>query len=561
MDTVSKLADRIKGIGTAASDSAGKTGLLDKALGAIFSPTGLIAGATVGALAGSIWAIYDSVQATVQPAWDLADAFANSAPSLEKYNEYIGGAKSALEGFNIEQTSTGELLKTYDEQIGTSIDNIHSIVNSAASQSREFTEGEYAQIQELIGMVDSYTSKKIEAYEEQQRVVQSMAEVEVNMTKERSAELVKAAEESRDQMIAVAQGKYQQLIAEAEQMYAAGTIEKDAYEQMRQNALSSFNEQKMEAEKTFADTNAIISEKLFDQQVLTSDSVMHWKDYFAALEMAESDYQEQINFIRQQEREGFKTHQDAEAAISNLSEKVAEDRKNLLRQMVAEGADAWDEDTQNMVSYWMTMAANTEMYGGQVTDKEKAFVVEFGEIMDVLPDHMKGAAKDSMQGFLGEVKAETPSILNAAQNMAGGFLNTIKGIFDIHSPSRKMRDIAKNVWKGWELQSDRSRKGLIDQVSSIAGKINDSFQNEIDLDSGIADLADRGRQIANAVEQRINANINPARQEILVSMPQGNAGTTLNQTNNFYSPEALSPAETARLNRNNVRNTIRMLRS
>lgn len=69
-----------------------------------------------------------------------------------------------------------------------------------------------------------------------------------------------------------------------------------------------------------------------------------------------------------------------------------------------------------------------------------------------------------------------------------------------------------------------------------------------------------GKQVAYAVERRINANINPERQQVVVKMADtGAAGTTLNQTNNFYSPEALSPAETARLNRNNVRSTIRAL--
>lgn len=71
---------------------------------------------------------------------------------------------------------------------------------------------------------------------------------------------------------------------------------------------------------------------------------------------------------------------------------------------------------------------------------------------------------------------------------------------------------------------------------------------------------DAGREIALAIERRIAANINPARQEIAVALPKGSAGTTLNQTNNFYSPEALSPAETARLNRQNVRRTIQALR-
>lgn len=364
-------------------------------------------------------------------------------PSLEQYAEYIDNSRSALENFDITATQAGDKLAQYDGKINTATQNIHSIITTASEQSRLMTESEYEQIQNLLGMIDDYTKKKLEAYKQQQDVVKSMAEIETNMTKERSAELVKAAEETRNQTIAIANSKYQQMLAEAEQMYAAGTIEKNAYDQMRQNALNSFNQQKKDAETAFASTNAIISEKFFEQQILTNDNVKQWDDYFKGLDMLEADHQERVNLIRQQEREGFIGHQQAEAQIMDSAEKMTTDRNNLLRQMVAEGANAWDEDTQNMISYWLTMASNTELYGGKVTDKEKAFVLDFGKIMDTLPDDMKEAAKNAMLGFLDEVEAETPSILSAAAGIAEGFINTIKNIFGIHSPSRVMRDLAK----------------------------------------------------------------------------------------------------------------------
>ncbi len=561
---ISNLTSKIKGLETASKVTTASTGLLSKALGAVFSPAGLAVGATIG----SLIAIQDSVEKTIQPARDLASAFADSAPSLEQYAEYIDNSRSALENFDITATQAGDKLAQYDGKINTATQNIHSIITTASEQSRLMTESEYEQIQNLLGMIDDYTKKKLEAYKQQQDVVKSMAEIETNMTKERSAELVKAAEETRAQTIAIANSKYQQMLAEAEQMYAAGTIEKNAYDQMRQNALNSFNQQKKDAETAFASTNAIISKKFFEQQILTNDNVKQWDDYFKGLDMLEVDHQERVNLIRQQEREGFIGHQQAEAQIMDSAEKMTTDRNNLLRQMVAEGANAWDEDTQNMISYWLTMASNTELYGGKVTDKEKAFVLDFGKIMDTLPDDMKEAAKNAMLGFLDEVEAETPSILSAAAGIAGGFINTIKNIFGIHSPSRVMRDLAKNVWKGWKIGTDYSTSNLNAQVEKIAEGINDSFLNSI----GTPTLAsyslpspdtfdyDAGREVAYAVERRINANINPERQQVVVKMADtGAVGTTLNQTNNFYSPEALSPAETARLNRNNVRATIRAL--
>lgn len=73
---ISNLTSKIKGLETASKVTTASTGLLSKALGAVFSPAGLAVGATIG----SLIAIQDSVEKTIQPARDLASAFADSAP-------------------------------------------------------------------------------------------------------------------------------------------------------------------------------------------------------------------------------------------------------------------------------------------------------------------------------------------------------------------------------------------------------------------------------------------------------------------------------------------------
>lgn len=542
---VSITGKTINGIGKMSEGISKLTQKIDAANPKIKSLTSFIAknslefgllGIAAGGLAISFTGITDAINKTIQPTKDLADAFANSAPDLETYNDYISSVNSALSDFDLFSTSAGDAINNYSDKIDNATDNIHNIISTASAESRLMTESEYEEIQNLIGIIDDYTEKKLDAYKEQQNVVASLAETEERMTQERSAELVKAAEEARDQTIAIANEKYTSLIAEAEQMYAAGTIEEKAYDEMRKKAYDTFQQQKKDADLLFAETNASISEKFLEQQVLSDGNVKHWKDYFAALDMAQSDHENRVSEIRQREREGFISHEQAEAEIMASSEKIANDRDALLRQMVSEGADAWDEDTQNMVSYWLTMASNTELYGGKVTDKEKAFVLDFGKIMDTLPGDMKEAGKNAMLGFLDEVEAETPSILSAASGIAGGFINTIKNIFGIHSPSRVMKEIAKNTWAGWKIETDYESKTIDKQAQSVARGIQKSFVSAFSM-----------------------AHYGSGSQSSQNSASKSYLGPTLNQTNNFYSPKALSPAETARLNRNNVRATIRAL--
>lgn len=494
-----------------------------------------IAGIAIGGTVASLLAIQDAANNAVQPAKDLAEAFANSAPDLEAYNDYISTANSALSNFDLFSTSAGDAITAYSSKIDNATANIHNIIQTASAESRLLTESEYEKIQNLIGMIDQYTEKKLEAYQQQQNVVASLAETEEKMTRERSAELVKAAAESKDQTIAIANEKYTALIGEAEQMYTAGTIEKGAYDKMRKNAYNTFQQQKKDAELLFAQTNSSISDKFLEQQILSDENVKRWEDYFAALGMAESDHNEYIDRLRQDAREGRLSYQQVETEILNGTEKIATDRNNLLHQMVLEGANAWDEDIQSAVSYWGTMAANTELYGGKVTDKEKEFVKSFSDIMGTLPEDMKGTAKNTMQGWLDQMNESSPSMLSQALNIAGGFISTFKNAFGIHSPSRVMKKMAKNTWAGWEIETDYAAKKLDKQAKNVAHGIQKSFTSAYDM------ARFGGSQSSSA------------------SGTESPTGTTLNQTNNFYSPEALSPAETARLNRNNVRATVRAL--
>lgn len=470
-------------IGTHLGGLMSSTSLLSEAL-VIGGPAVLAFGAAMASIGDAIWN-------ADKPLWEFSEDLAGSLPNVSEYESYINSASSALSNFSIEQTAAGQHLGEYDQQIQDSIGNIHTIAAVAAEESRQFTEAEWQEIQNLIGAIEDYTNKKIEAYEQQQKVVASMAEMEVEMTKERSAELVKAAEDTKNQTIAIANQQYQQLLTEAETMFAAGEIEKAAYDEMRENATKAYNDQVAKANKAYADTNAIISEKFLDQNVLTNDNIKMWDEYFGALESANTDYEAAVSMIRDKERQGLITHQMAEAEIADAAEKVEQGRLDMQKKMMQEAADNWDEQTADYVSYWMTMASNTELYGGKVSDKERDFIKDFIEIVDTLPDEMKDTAKEAMEGFGQEMSNRQPSLFDKAASIAGGIINTLNKAFDIHSPSRVMAEIAKNVWLGFENTTSAQIKVVENQAGDVAkAVINGINKNKDNAKKSAAELGE-----------------------------------------------------------------------
>lgn len=463
------------------SEAEGASGLFGSKMSGVTSGIGavgqgaLIAAPFVIAFGAAMDSIGDAIWNADKPIHELAEGLENSLPNIQEYESYISSATSALNGFALESTSAGQHLGEYDEGIQSSIENIHTITATAAEESRKLTEAEWAEIQNLIGAIEEYTNKKIEAYEQQQAVVSSMAEMEVNMTKERSAELVKAAEDTKNQTIAIANQKYQQMLTEAETMYAAGEIEKKAYDDMRQQATDDYNNAVSTANKKYSETNAIISQKFFEQNVLTNKNAKAWEDYYRVMGNSQADYEELVNTYLQQEREGRISHEQAMALIKDGEEKIAEGRLQIQQEWMEKAGDNWDESTQDTISYWLTMASNTELYGGKVTSKEQQFVKNFVRIIDDLPDDMKQTAKEAMDGFGKEMTDRQPSLFQKASNIAGGIINTLNKVFQIHSPSRVMRQIAGYVWKGFELETDKQSSIMDEQAREVAEGINRNF--------------------------------------------------------------------------------------
>ena len=66
---------------------------------------------------------------------------------------------------------------------------------------------------------------------------------------------------------------------------------------------------------------------------------------------------------------------------------------------------------------------------------------------DSMPPKTREAMKNAMSPMLTEMQKKEPSLFAKASDIANGILSRLKKSFDIHSPSRKTKEIFKNVMK------------------------------------------------------------------------------------------------------------------
>lgn len=99
--------------------------------------------------------------------------------------------------------------------------------------------------------------------------------------------------------------------------------------------------------------------------------------------------------------------------------------------------------------------------------------------------------KNAMSPMLEEMKNAEPSLFTKATGIANGILSRLKKAFDIHSPSRKTRQIMKFAMQPMEeemedgkkelfKQADEIGEGVVDRLSNINGNVNVNGNMDID---------------------------------------------------------------------------------
>ena len=123
------------------------------------------------------------------------------------------------------------------------------------------------------------------------------------------------------------------------------------------------------------------------------------------------------------------------------------------------------------------MSANTEYYGGDITDENKEIFDEFIGTYDNLPRKAKKQFRDTMQGMIDGIKEKSGELFEKASQIAGGFIDTIRKKFDSHSPSRVMKKVFRDVMDGGVIGTQEKEGELSDEAESAAASFLEPFED------------------------------------------------------------------------------------
>lgn len=442
--------------------------------GAIGAGTSLLgpAAIAIGAVTLAVVGLNAAYQEGIRPAKEAGDAAEAFVKGLANWHDGVEQATSALQGFNMETIISNEKMAELEDGIRTAQANILEIAQKAAEESRAYTEEERKQIEELVGLIADYTAKKIEAYQQQAQVVAAMATQERDITIERANELIKAAEEARGETLAIAQARYAEQIAIAEETYGhLGELDKESYDEMVKNAQNEYEQQTSSADKTYGDTLAIIQQSYIDQNEEAKNhlaKISEINDELNSLEDRKTKFIAEKTEQRKKELKSETLNLQEQSKITMGAEAWASDER---RRLLEELKQAYQGAQDSNADAWIGMAADAELYGGQIAKDTKELATGFIDNIENLPEDSKKVMADTMNGMSSEMEKKEPSLFRKASNIAGGILNSLRKAFDIRSPSHKMQEITEQLFAGADKPMQEAEKKLPEKMGKVADNV------------------------------------------------------------------------------------------
>jgi len=449
------------GIGDATGESAKLAEMFQK----LTSPAGIAAAGITTAIAIIVTEIKKAEKET-------REKFSTMGQAASDFYMGLQSAEGYLENFNSTLFASAEEQENLKNQMDEVQKGITEICKTASDERRGYTQEEITQLDEYFQKLRELKNREIEI---QQQIASAITQQAVTNAenfqgsleeyKVQSQEWLATAQKQADATIKLIQDGSIEEIALLNQKYGdEATMQNEAYATEYNNVIAQRQTKIDEANKEVAEIYSIYTKGYAQRADQDGDFYEHIKHY---------------NWEQEQENKRYaKTLEDIENGLYLSEYDRQNDRIGALSKHADEQRKIWknmykymsDSETEQLGT-WLGMLANTEMYGGEISEENQQMVDTILASYDSMPKKTREAMKNAMSPMLDEMKNSESQLYTKASGIADGILSRLKKSFDIHSPSRETRKIFENVMKGAEIGLDDEKNKLYAQVNEIANKM------------------------------------------------------------------------------------------
>lgn len=497
----------VKGVGTLSQAIAltGKTSTqsfqqaskatqgLAKVFTGLTSPIGLATTAITVAIAGIAIAAKNANK-------DTKEAFENMGNAATDFIRGIDTANSHLDSFNTTLFASAEEQQKLQDDMQQIQNGITKICKTAADERRGYTQQEITQLDEYFKKLRELNQREIEIQQEVATAISQQAITNAEKFsgsleeyKIQAQEWIKTAEEQKNKTIEIIQSGTTEQIALLNQRYTTEESRRTEEYQKEYDAIIEQQQKKVDAANSeVAKINGIYANGYLERATQNDGFYAVMQEYNQKVEDEENRHSSMIDSIN---NNSLLTQYNKNKSKENENYRHQQETKKIWNKMYED----MDESQEEQLGAWLVMVAQTEMYGGEIDEETQGIVDSIIDSYNSMPPETQKAMKNAMQPMLDEMEESEPSLFAKASSIAEGILGRLKKSFDIHSPSRKTRDIFQNVMKGAELGLEDEESRIYREIDNISNDLLNRFkllrEKKINIGSLNGNILDKTKTI------------------------------------------------------------------
>lgn len=425
----------------------------------------------------------------------LVNSYQDLADGIGEWQQRVDSSTGILEGLNDSIIISPEKKQELNDQMNGIQNDINNIATNASLTRKQLTDEEIQRLEDLFAKQKELAQKEIDIQSAYQEVTKGFAEdlaadntITVEQFEEQATRIIKSAEETKDQTISAAEAQRVNVLAEKKALI--GTAEQyneEWYNKQREQANADYEAAVGEANKLYGDTTGIIADSYAQRATdltgyidevtqLNKDHSTAEQVYVAEMEAINGQYNANVAEIMRDYAARKISYREKEEKLRQ-EEETKEKKANTARlKLEKDQGDAeaaiqklnGDKKVQKQLDTWLSLQSNATMYGGQLSDKSKKISKGVVEAFQDMPTDCKDTMKEAMDGMLEGMEEKEPDLYAKASGVAGSFINLIRDVFDIHSPSRVMKKMFKSVLQGSEVGLDVETPNFLKKARDMA---------------------------------------------------------------------------------------------
>lgn len=476
----------------------------------------------IGLVVGGVTALTTALITFIGTQKNVNDTAESMSNGFKSFFDGIENAKSHLESFNSTLFASSEEQQKLQEEMDSVQNGITQICKTASDERRGYTQEEITQLDEYFNKLRELKNRELEIQQSISSAITQQAQQEAQAFEGsleeytvKSQEWIKTAEEQRDKQIEIINDGTIQQIALLNQRYKT---EEERQSEAYQNSYNEIIRQKEEKIALANEEVAKVTEAYSNGYTERAKQNESWYTQLSeANEKTETENERHTNRLQEIEEKYGNSYHVLQTHTATENEKHKQKMKDIWNDMYKN----MSEEEAKELGSWLARQVQVEMYGGKISDENQEMVDTILKSYDNMPNDTKEKMNSTMQGMLEGMRDKEPSLYAKASGIAGGILDRLKKSFDIHSPSKKTREIFNYVMEGAELGLEDEKNSLMKQIDDITDTVYRKMQNAIAIEN--ASITAKATLEANKSQPTIIARDHT---------------TTINNTQQFYSKES-----------------------